>query len=506
MALSWTRAFAALALVPLAWTATPAATPQAQPADVGKWSVYGSRFGFSRDDQVPGRGALTVNARAVLGEDWTAGAIMPITDALSHGERFSGVFWARAARPISTTVTIQGEAPDYPIFASTIAELTPQWRQYVVTGIPQRDLAAGSQSLVVRLGKASTDVMLGPMLFQHGTIEEKRIESLFAHLKPAETVQDVRVPSEPGVVLAGRLRLPGRHGKGPFPVVLLLAGSGPSGRGVYPLLEQRLLADGIATFDYDKRGVGESTGTLIDTLEQVEQDATATVAYLRSRPEILTHRIAILGLSQGAIVSPAMGAADPEIAAVVMLAGVVSDRQALVFDQLAHELTAAGIGKEAVVRMVAATRRLLEAKDTNQPAATVAAARQALADVLTATGLTPDDAKAALANLDGPVALSAYRLDLPGTLAKVHAPVLALYAEKDDLVPTRTSLPAAKAALRDNPDATVIEIPDTNHGFQQFQGKSAGKPQWTGAVASAPGVADLICRWLDLRLHTNKRR
>lgn len=506
MASGWMGALAALTFVPFALTATPAVTPQAQPADVGKWSVYGSRFGFSRDDQVPGHGALTVKPPAAPGEDWTAGAIMPVTDALPHGERFSGVFWARAARPISTTVTIQGEAPNYAIFASTVAELTPQWRQYVVTGIPQQDLRAGSQSLVVRLGKASADVTLGPLLFQRGTVDQKRIQSAFAHFKPAEIVEDVRVPSEPGVVLAGRLRLPGQHGKGPFPVVLLLAGSGPSGRGVFPLLEQRLLADGIATFDYDKRGVGDSTGTLIDTLEQVEQDAIAAVAYLRSRPEILTNRIAIAGLSQGAIVGPTLAATDRDVAAVVMMAGIAGSRQEVVFDQMAHQLAAAGIGKEASARMIAATRTFLDAKDANRPAAEVTAARQALADALAAGGLSPDEVKAGLANLDSPVAVSGYRLDASGTLAKVRAPVLALYAEKDDIVPTPTSLPAAKAALRNNPDATVIEIPNTNHGFQQFQGEIAGKPQWTGPVASAPGVADLICRWLDLRLHANKRR
>ena len=486
-------------------TTSVAARPP-QPADVGIWSIYGSIGSFARDDQVSGHGSLIVKALTVPGEEWAAGATMPIPDAIPHGQNFNAIFWARAARPIRTTVTLQAAAPDYPVLATITAELTPQWRQYVITGVPQKDLAPRSQSLVVRLGKASADVTLGPVLFAPGAIDQKQVRAAFARFQPAEIVQDVRVPSDPGVVLAGRLRLPGRFGKGPFPVVLLLAGSGRSGRGVFPLLEQRLLADGIATFDYDKRGVGESTGTLEDTLEQVERDATVVVGWLRTRPDILRDRVAIAGLSQGAIIAPALASVDRDIAAIVMLAGMVSPRQVIVYDQMAHQLAVAGIKKEAADRMIAATRVLLEAKDTNQPATVVAAAREALADAFTAGGLTPEETNAGVANLDSPIALSSFRSDFVGPLTKIRAPVLALYAEKDDIVPTATSLPFAKAALRDNPNATVIEIPNTNHGFQLPGTDHAGKPEWTGAVASAPGVADLICRWLDQRLHAHKRK
>jgi len=473
--------------------------------DVGMWSVYGSAAAFSRDDHVAGHGALTVKRPTTPGDEWAAGAIMPIPEALPHDRTFNAIFWARAPRPIRTTVTIQAEAPDYPILVSTTVDLTPRWQQYVITGVPKKDLAPGSQQLVVRLGKADADVALGPVLFQPGTIDQKQVRIAFARFQPAEIVQDVRVPSESGVILAGRLRLPGRHGKGPVPVVLLLPGAGRSGRGVFPLLEQRVLTDGIATFDYDKRGVGESTGVLEDTLEQVERDAANVVTWLRARPEILPRRVAIVGLSQGAIVAPALASADPDIAAVVMLAGVVAPREELVFDQMAHQLTAVGFKKEAADGAVAATRALLEAKDANRPIATIIAARQVLTDALSAGGLPAADIKAAVANIDSPVALSAYRLDLVGRLAQIRAPVLALYAEKDELVDTAASLPFAKRALRANPDATVMVIPETNHGFQLPRKDSAGKLEWTGAVASAPGVADLICRWLDVRLRGRKR-
>jgi pimeloyl-ACP methyl ester carboxylesterase len=501
MAFGLARAALTLALI-----AAPAAARPAQPADVGTWNVYGSTTAFTRDDQVSGHGALTVRTPAKPGAEWDAGAIMAIPDSLAHGQPFTAFFWARAARPIATNVTLQGAAAPYPIIASKAVDLTPEWREYAVTATPQQDLPAGSQQLVVRLGKASTDVTLGPVLFAPGKVDQSQVRAAFAHFQPAQTVQDVHVPSDPGVILAGRLRLPGRHARGPVPVVLLIAGSGRSGRGVFPLLEQRLLAAGIATFDYDKRGVGESTGTYEDTLEQVERDARVVVAYLRTRPELAPRRIAIVGLSQGAVVAPALAAEDRDIAAIVMMAGIAGTRQQVVFDQIAHQLAAAGIGRDASARMIATIRALLEAKDQNRPAAEVAMARQAVADAFTAAGLQPEEVKAGLANLDSPIALSGYRLDASGTLAEIRAPVLALYAEKDDLVPTATMLPFAKAALRANPEAAVSEIPNTNHGFQLPGAVQDGKQEWTGAVASAPGVADMICRWLEVRLLGRKGR
>ena len=84
--------------------------------------------------------------------------------------------------------------------------------------------------------------------------------------------EEVRIESEPGVVLAGELRLPPAADKQP-PVVLLLGGGGPSPRGIYPLLEGRLLADGIATLSFDKRGVGQSTGTFADAMEPQQRDS-----------------------------------------------------------------------------------------------------------------------------------------------------------------------------------------------------------------------------------------
>ncbi|TLP57727.1 alpha/beta hydrolase family protein [Microbispora triticiradicis] len=115
---------------------------------------------------------------------------------------------------------------------------------------------------------------------------------------------------------AGTLTLP--EGDGPFPAALLLPGSGPVDRDSdhrrLPLkvtreLAEALVAAGIATYRYDKRGVGASTGEFLATgfLEGMT-DAAAALAALRSRPEIDPSRVAVAGHSEGALIAANLAA------------------------------------------------------------------------------------------------------------------------------------------------------------------------------------------------------
>lgn len=96
------------------------------------------------------------------------------------------------------------------------------------------------------------------------------------------------------VTLAGTLTTPG--GAGPHPAVLLIAGSGPLDRdgnhkrlplGLSKDLAEVLNAAGWATFRYDKRGVGESTGDYMSAGFYDElADATAALEWLGDHPDI----------------------------------------------------------------------------------------------------------------------------------------------------------------------------------------------------------------------------
>jgi len=92
--------------------------------------------------------------------------------------------------------------------------------------------------------------------------------------------------------LAFTLDLP--PGKGPFPAIVLGHGSGRTTRDQLTRLSSRFTQLGFAVLRFDKRGVGESTGTYVfvgtkdspEVFPQLASDIAAGVRFLRTRPEI----------------------------------------------------------------------------------------------------------------------------------------------------------------------------------------------------------------------------
>lgn len=112
--------------------------------------------------------------------------------------------------------------------------------------------------------------------------------------------------------LSGSLVIPEKI-NGKIPVVLIIAGSGPTDRngnsslGVsansYYLLAEALGKAGIASLRYDKRGVGESktTKAMVDIrFDDFVNDATALIAKLKADPRF--SKIVVLGHSEGSLI------------------------------------------------------------------------------------------------------------------------------------------------------------------------------------------------------------
>lgn len=320
--------------------------------------------------------------------------------------------------------------------------------------------------------------------------------------------RDIQIPSVPGIVLAGTLRTPVGHGPGPFPTVLLLGGSGPGQRGDISPFVERLLGDGIAVLEYDKRGVGQSTGQFVDTLKNMETDAAAAVRHLRTRPDVDAKRIALVGHSQGGAVAPAVAAEDPRIASVVMFAGPVAPA---VRPGPGHEINLvilkdmlgkAGADPAAIKQVSEAAERLFEAEARKAPQREMARLREAVIQGFIACKFSRSGAEGALATLNS-IFLEAWNSHFEHTLTKVRAPVLALYGSKDENVLTPRNMPAARAALASNRDATVVEIADVDHWFRHVKNVSALEKSYRGSIA-APEVIKLAGDWLDAHLRPAK--
>jgi pimeloyl-ACP methyl ester carboxylesterase len=310
---------------------------------------------------------------------------------------------------------------------------------------------------------------------------------------PRAIATDVRISSEPGVTLAGTLYLPAGRGKGPYPLAVLIGGHGPNGRGGFPEIIKRLTADGIAALEYDKRGIGQSTGTYEEDPERLTADAAAAVAAMRHRSDIVGSRIALVGHSQGGVVAPAVAAADPHIAAVVSLAGNVGDGLPYVgkgiYTQMMKMIPS---GREALAgRAVDAVMALLQARVDSRDAETIAGLRANVVDRFEAAGFARPQAEQALAMIDVPDAWKANELRSASDLKALHIPVLAIYGTKDPMA--LDDAPAARAALASNRRARVVMLDGLGHSFQE-------------GGATSPRLVTLVGDWLRDTLSSKGRK
>jgi len=131
-----------------------------------------------------------------------------------------------------------------------------------------------------------------------------------------------------GARLALSLDLP--QGRGPFPAIVLGHGSGKTTRDQLRWMADRFVGMGFAVLRFDKRGVGESTGTYVfvgyrdseEVFPVLASDIAAGVRFLHTRPEIDAKRIGLAGNSQAGWILP-IAARQVDVAFLVLMAGPV---------------------------------------------------------------------------------------------------------------------------------------------------------------------------------------
>ena len=264
------------------------------------------------------------------------------------------------------------------------------------------------------------------------------------------------------------------------PVVLIIAGSGPTDRdGNSPLLSGannslKLLAEalavhGIASVRYDKRGIGASrpAGTSEDALrfDTYIDDATAWIALLRRDPRFSS--VGVIGHSEGSLIGM-VAAQRGGASAFVSIAGAGRPAQDVLREQLGRQL----------------------------PPMLMEAAHRAIG--LLAAGRLADSTPPALAALFRPSVqpylISWFRFDPAREIARLEMPVLIAQGTTDVQVPVVDAQRLAAAA----PRAKLLVVDGMNHVLKvvpadpQQQVQSYGNPALPVAPALITAIAELL--------------
>jgi hypothetical protein len=286
--------------------------------------------------------------------------------------------------------------------------------------------------------------------------------------------------------LSGTLSLP--MGNGPFPVVVLIHGSGPNDRdetigAVKPFrdIAWGLATTGIAVLRYDKRSyvypASESTlsSAGFTVKDETLDDAHAAIALLRSTREVDVRRIFVLGHSLGGMLAPRIAQADSDLAGLIIMAGPTRPLEDLIVEQTIYQLSLHGA----------------QTSEDNTRLENVKREASAI------KALTPDDAALTTSSFLG--APPSYWLDLrsyhPAEVARgLKQRMLILWGSRDYQV-TWDDLSGWKAALISRANIEISVFTDLNHLFVTGKGKSTPEEyQQPGHVD--PQVISALVAWV----------
>ena len=138
-----------------------------------------------------------------------------------------------------------------------------------------------------------------------------------------------------GLDLAGMLFAP--DGEGPFPVAVIIHGSGTSNRENrwYLTLTSHLQDNGVAVLLPDKRGSEKSSGDWRTAdFEDLATDTLAAVDFVRAQETVPVSGVGIIGMSQGGWIAPIVARDDDTLDFIVSMAGsAVTPNEQLLYEE-----------------------------------------------------------------------------------------------------------------------------------------------------------------------------
>ena len=264
--------------------------------------------------------------------------------------------------------------------------------------------------------------------------------------------------------LVGTVYLPEKGDHLPAVVVFHAAMAATREAALYRHLSEGLPALGIAVLVYDRRGSGQSTGSMGNiSYEILADDGIAGQHALAKLPRIDPKRIGFWGLSQGGWLSVLAAGRSPDAAfAVSISAPLVTAEQQMRF-AIANRLLINGYSQADVEQMLA-TRQVwtdyLRGKATRSAALDAITKAQAkpwfkLTYIDTASQLTHDPEH------------SSYRKEMDddpeAAVVKVKIPLLFIYGDSDPWIPVEESVKRLEALQKTQHNFEYFVVRNANH-------------------------------------------
>ena len=348
-------------------------------------------------------------------------------------------------------------------------------------------------------------------------------------LKKNQTLKQLKRPQEPtapypyleeevryqnpsaGIELAGTLTLP--KGKGTFPAVILISGSGPQDRnqaimGHKPfwVLADYLTRHGIAVLRYDDRGVAQSGGNFSQaTSLDFASDVVAGIEYLKSREDINAKKIGLIGHSEGGLIAPIVAAQHTDVAYSVLLAGPGITGHEISMKQVSMILRANKVSEKAIKAAMSINKTMIGLLDDDHLSEQLIqktyqeqwnSLEKDVQDELDTIGAGEFNQQQ-VQQLLSPWYRYFSQHDPYPWLLQVKSPVLAINGDKDVQVIAEDNLPAIEKALKEggNRDYQIKTFSGLNH---LFQNANTGLINEYSKIEEtiAPEVLEFVTEWV----------
>lgn len=357
-----------------------------------------------------------------------------------------------------------------------------------------------------------------PLLLSREKIEKVAVQKSQEPQKPYPYyTEDVQIENaQAQIKLAATLSLPKQEGK--FPVVVLISGSGPQNRdeeimGHKPflVLSDYLVRQGIGVLRYDDRGTGESEGVFSTaTSKGFASDAQAVVQYLKTRSEIDSTQIGLIGHSEGGTIAPMLAASSKDIAFIVLLAGTgIKGRDILLLQQQLVGKAYHQSDEELKQTKTFYTGAFNIVEEPLYPESKEAKLKAYITKNLVHDPKTEEaggmsrmqQVESETQQLLSPWMQYFISYDPAPTLQKVKCPVLAINGSKDLQVPPTENLSAIENALKKggNKHYTIKKLENMNHLFQECE---TGSPEEYGKIEEtiSPKALVVVTEWIKQQI------